>query len=278
MSGDCEAEFGEAWPALPRVHASRAGFRHFVAITDDWRLSLWHGHTAEVLNRSMRTELKSLAMVAVASLLLSGCGSPAAEPSTSVTPTSSNSTTPTESSTPAVDVEITLVFDDCEGCVVGIERYTYRVVDGEREYTDEFRAEPVVVRDGSVTFTLPTAKTRGLTFVIMENPDGTDAGYAAPVVVFQYPGIAAGTSVGADVSAAQRKVGPCWAGTTSAAVTLNISRRTYPVPPGDPVGSTGISTYWASPMASALLDENNVWDSTDGGMGTQDTITCEVAE
>ena len=227
----------------------------------------------------MRVDLKPLAAITFAAVLLAACAGPEAEPSTSATPTASNSSTPTESSTPAEDVEITLAFDDCEGCVVGIERYTYRVVgNDEREYTDEFRAEPVVVHGGSVTFTLPTAKTRGLTFVIMENPDGTDAGYAAPVVVFQYPGIAAGTAVGAELAAAQRSVAPCWAGTTAAAVTLSISRRTYPVPPEDPAQSTGISTYWASPMASALLDGNNVWESVDGGMGTQDTITCEVAE
>ena len=209
-------------------------------------------------------------------LLVTGCASSTAD---GQTPSQSPTPSPTETPTPATETQLTLTFDDCADCQVSLQRAVYTLdAQGERQYEKDRFLGPKTVTDGAVQFTLDTATSAGWV-VVIDNPDGTDAGYAAPVVALTYEGMAAGTAVSEAQSSTQTSGAPCWAGTDQAEVTIHISTRRYTPDDWENPGEIhDIRTYWANPTVDTLIGSDNYFEAYFGGLGTQDLIPCRIYE
>lgn len=124
-----------------------------------------------------------------------------------------------------LDTDLTLNIAKCEGCVITLLSY-----DGANPI-DAFG--PATVSGGSVTITLPSAKTAGMS-VRVEPPWLTQAVAADTNVVWRYNGKAIGDTVSFKEARSKLRASGCWAGTVNEAVTLTVKVRqvTYRGRPG----------------------------------------------
>lgn len=114
-----------------------------------------------------------------------------------------------------LDTDLTLVMPSCEGCVI-----TLASVDGIN--TPYFSA-PATVTEGTVTITLPSARTAGLS-VKVQPPYASTSG-PATYVVWRYNGKAIGNNVNFKAARGKVRASGCWAGTVNEAVTLTVKVR-----------------------------------------------------
>jgi len=163
---------------------------------------------------------------------------------------------------PAVPhTQLTLKVRGCNGCDLRLTQ----ALDG-RETVWQSRSR--TVRNGSVSWTIPTRRTHGLSITVLAPWDG-GAGYV-PTVAFRYAGEEVGDRVTGVVASTKRKASACWAGTASHAATIAVrvvhARSTNP--PGDPIRTprafTAVTQAWDQPMQRA-------WH---GMSGTQDATYC----
>lgn len=113
-----------------------------------------------------------------------------------------------------LDTDLTLLIAKCEGCVITLLSY-----DGANPI---YSSAPATVTDGSVTITLPSARTAGMS-VRVEPPWATTA--ADTNVVWRYAGKAIGDKVTFKQARSKRRATGCWAGTVNEAVTLTVKVR-----------------------------------------------------
>ncbi len=116
----------------------------------------------------------------------------------------------------AVDLEtdITLLVPSCEDCVITLFSY-----DG---LTPIYSSAPRLVVDGSVTITLPTARTSGMS--VQVDPPWADS-RSDSYVAWRYAGADIGDSVTLKQARSKTRASGCWAGTFNEAVTLKIKVR-----------------------------------------------------
>lgn len=115
-----------------------------------------------------------------------------------------------------LDTDLTLKIARCEGCVITLLSY-----DGVNPV---YSSVPEAVTDGSVTITLPSARTSGMS-VRVEPPWITEPLPAETHVVWRYAGKAIGDSIGFKEARSKRRASGCWAGTVNEAVTLTVKVR-----------------------------------------------------
>lgn len=114
-----------------------------------------------------------------------------------------------------LDTDLTLLVAKCEGCVITLESN-----DG---ITAAYSSLPAIVTSGSVTITLPSTRTAGMsvrikpTWVTVPGPD--------TFVAWRYNGESIGATMGLKQARAKRRASGCWAGTVNEAVTLTIKVR-----------------------------------------------------
>lgn len=109
----------------------------------------------------------------------------------------------------------------CEGCLV---QPATSVATGLTEQTAKR------VKNGQVTFTLPTKTTRGLTFSIRTKGSGINRVVngeevdidAVPYIVVRYQGAGVGTELSASDVTKPQSASPCWAGTNKSEANLNV--------------------------------------------------------
>jgi hypothetical protein len=109
----------------------------------------------------------------------------------------------------------------CEGCLVP---HATSVATGLTEQTAKR------VKNGQVTFTLPTKMTRGLTFSIRTRGSGINRVVngeevdieAVPYIVVRYQGASVGTELSAADVTKPQLASPCWAGTNKSDAKLNV--------------------------------------------------------
>lgn len=114
-----------------------------------------------------------------------------------------------------LNTDLTLIIARCEGCVI-----TLFSSDG---YDAGYTSLPQAVVDGSVTITLPSARTAGMS-VRVDAPWAAAESYDA-FVVWRYAGTAIGDRVSLTSARSKRRASGCWAGTVNEAVTLTIKVR-----------------------------------------------------
>lgn len=155
-----------------------------------------------------------------------------------------------------LDTDLTLLIAKCEGCVITLLSY-----DGANPI---YSSAPATVTDGSVTITLPSARTAGMS-VRVEPPWATTA--ADTNVVWRYAGEAIGDSVTFKQARSKRRATGCWAGTVNEAVTLTVKVRavSYRGRPG--------AIAWAPVTESFVPPMERV---RDGVLLSDDVLACNL--
>jgi hypothetical protein len=145
------------------------------------------------------------ALLTAASATVVGVGSLGLAPSAYAVP---------RDATVEFDTDLTLVVPRCEDCVITLFSY-----DGLNPIYSSARA---VVVDGSVTFTLPSARTAGMS--VQVDPPWANS-RSETYVAWRYSGTEIGDSVSLKDARSKGRASGCWAGTVNEAVTLKIKVR-----------------------------------------------------
>ena len=127
--------------------------------------------------------MKRLSILAAAALFLSVLSAPAVA----------------EAAPPTT--QLTLQVSDCDGCTIGVASYLQGSM-------DVWSAKPKKVKEGSVTFEVPTVQTTGLSITVRAPWEGA-TGYVTNVAL-RYQGQQPGDKIG--FSAAREPRGPAAAG------------------------------------------------------------------
>ena len=160
----------------------------------------------------------------------------------------------------ASTTQLTLKVGSCEGCVVGVASY----LEGSM---DVWSPKPKKVKDGRVTFAVPTTRTTGLSVTVRAPWEGA-TGYVTNAV-FRYRGVKTGTKVGFTQARKFTRASGCWAGTTDDAATMRLKVRQVQVDglggkvPGT-IAWMSVTQEWLRPLVPAYR----------GVIGTQDVMPC----
>ncbi|MGY2702986.1 hypothetical protein ACVW2K_002570 [Nocardioides sp. HB32] len=174
-----------------------------------------------------------------------------------------------DASTPAraavAKTTITFEMSGCDGCEVGLmqARWDKHAQYGVR-YWDTGQK---TVSDGTVSFTVPTKHTRGMSMTLTAPWEG-HTGYVT-TVAFRYGGEQVGDEVGFAEARSKSKASACWAGTSADEVTIPLTVRKVWVEGvrhrvRGSIAYAAVTQDWMVPM-------RDVWD---GVMGSQDVNVC----
>lgn len=160
---------------------------------------------------------------------------------------------------------ITFEVPGCDGCEVGLiqGRWNRHSQYGIR-YWDTAQK---TVEDGTVTFTVPTKHTKGMSMTVVAPWEG-HTGYIT-TVAFRYGGQQPGDEVGFAEARSKGKGSACWAGTDAEEITIPLTVRK--------VWVEGVrhhvrgSIAYASTTQDWMVPMRDVWD---GVMGSQDVNVC----
>ena len=158
---------------------------------------------------------------------------------------------------------ITFTVSGCEGCSIT----AWRALSG----TSVRQWDPVVVRSGSATLTVPSLLTSDMAFEMDPTDPYLGLSNARSVVVLRYTGFPVGGMVSTAQSEAAATGSWCWAGSHAAAVTIGIRVNVFPDP--SPFGSRSIAE-WASPAVATNTVGMRTQHTYHGGLGHQDAPYC----
>jgi hypothetical protein len=156
---------------------------------------------------------------------------------------------------------VTVTVKGCQGCIL-------RLTQALNGQPDVWQSKSKKVKDGTAAWSVPRARTHGMSITVLAPWDG-GAGYV-PTVVFRYAGEEFGSTVTNAVAKTKKRASSCWAGTSKESVTLPITvrRANATNPAGDriktPRAYTSVTQRWEQPMYRA-------WR---GISGTQDATYC----
>ena len=161
---------------------------------------------------------------------------------------------------------LTIKAPDCNGCSIELQQGLWKPDGGARVWDGPRRT----VRHGSVTFSVPTRRTHGMSMLVRAPWEG--ALPAITTVVFRYGHEQPGDPVGLREARSKRRGSACWAGTTQEQVTIPLATHRVRVPgnaqrwvPGT-IAYTSVTQDWMRPV-------RRVWH---GVMGSQDVNICGV--
>ena len=160
---------------------------------------------------------------------------------------------------------ITFEVPGCDGCDVWLMqgRWDRHSEYGVR-YWDTARK---TVSGGTVTYTVPTRHTRGMSMTVITPWEG-HTGYIT-TVAFRYGGEQVADEVGLAEARSKSKASACWAGTSADRVTIPLTVRKVWVDGfrhhvRGSIAFASVTQEWMVPM-------RDVWD---GVMGSQDVNVC----
>jgi hypothetical protein len=183
-------------------------------------------------------------------------GAPAtAEPEAAATP-STHRTAPAGQRT-----SVAFLVDGCNRCHVRL----YQAVEGRQRVWESHTHR---VRDGRVSFGVPTRRTHGLSASLSAPWEGSTG--AVTQIVFRYAHEQAGSEVGDREARGKRRASGCWAGTKDRQVLLPLTVRKARIPGVDGTPTTaarawiGTTARWWRPMLRTFR----------GILGAQDVVFC----
>lgn len=159
---------------------------------------------------------------------------------------------------------VTVVVRGCRACTVQAVRYV--PAEGQDPWWSRVRK---VGADGQVVFTVPTRRTRGMTFFVDAPWHGLDG--VASVMVARYAGLTTGERVTPPQARSARRGEACWAGTAgpSARIVMRVERyRSRTMSQGKP---TWHPRAWA---VRGLESMPPMVRTFKGSIGAQDAIGC----
>jgi hypothetical protein len=160
---------------------------------------------------------------------------------------------------------ITFEVPGCDGCEVGLmqARWNRQAKYGIKVWDTGQKT----VEDGTVSFTVPTKHTLGMSMTVVAPWEG-HTGYVT-TVAFRYGGMQAGDQVGFRDARSKTMGSACWAGTNAEEVTIPLAVRKVWVEGvrhrvRGSIAYAAVTQDWMVPM-------RQVWD---GVMGSQDVNVC----
>lgn len=158
---------------------------------------------------------------------------------------------------------VTISAPTCEGCLVQGSQYRLDQPSAKRGWSTK-RGK---VKNGTVSFTVPTRRTRGLAFTVHAPWEGL-TGYAA-VVAVSYSGSKPGDVPTLEDVVTKQRATACWAGTGKSAVTLTMEAHEVEVD-GQQERVPG-TIAWFTPTPKSWGPSRRIYD---GVFGTQDVLAC----
>lgn len=160
---------------------------------------------------------------------------------------------------------VTFKVAHCEGCRVHVQSAR------TSNYNSVWQSQTKSVRNGQVSFLVPTAKTRGLSVnatSVDEQRAKIPTGYVT-MAVFRYAGVRAGQHMTAAKARTMRQGTACWAGTSRSAVTMPLVIRSVRV-----AGTTGMTSGTISWFPTMRRSMAPMQRTPHGVFGTQEVIFC----
>jgi hypothetical protein len=164
----------------------------------------------------------------------------------------------------AARTTLTFTVDDCEGCEVQLVN-ARSTLDADVVHVWESRTKEV--RDGEVTFRIPTRRTWGMSATVVAPWEGF-TGYRT-TVAWRYNGERVGDTVTLEEAVTKKKASACWEGVRSreVVVPLVVEKVRVPGQRKEVDGSIAFvptTTSWLPPMREAH----------EGVLGSQDVNIC----
>ena len=159
---------------------------------------------------------------------------------------------------------LTFTVDDCEGCEVQLLN-ARSTLDADVVHVWQSRTKEV--RDGEVTFRIPTRRTWGMSATVVAPWEGF-TGYRT-TIAWRYNGEAVGDTVTLEEAVTKKKASACWEGVRSreVVVPLVVEQVRVPGQKKEVDGSIAFvptTTSWLPPMREAH----------EGVLGSQDVNIC----
>ncbi|MCY4726495.1 hypothetical protein NYO98_09405 [Nocardioides sp. STR2] len=164
----------------------------------------------------------------------------------------------------AARTTLTFTVDDCEGCEVQLVN-ARSTLDADVVHVWESRTKEV--RDGEVTFRIPTRRTWGMSATVVAPWEGF-TGYRT-TVAWRYGGKSVGDTVTLEEAVTKKRASACWEGVRSREVVVPLVVEKVRVR-GQKKEVDG-SIAFASTTESWLPPMRRVWD---GVLGSQDVNIC----
>ncbi|MCF6379200.1 hypothetical protein L2K70_16430 [Nocardioides KLBMP 9356] len=162
---------------------------------------------------------------------------------------------------------VTFTVDDCEGCEIQLSSAVGTYAEADAGKVDVWNSKVKTVEGGSVTFTVPTKRTWGMS-VAVEAPWEGFTGYRT-TLAWRYNGELQGDTVTLAEAVTKKKASACWEGTRQREVTIPIVVEKVRVQGvrTDVNGSIAFvptTESWLKPMREVQ----------DGVLGSQDVNIC----
>jgi hypothetical protein len=185
-------------------------------------------------------------------------GSPAATPTAHAR---------TDDRTAEPRTRVTFTVDDCEGCELQLTSALGTYAEADAGKVDIWSSRTRTVEDGSVTFTIPTRRTWGMSVAVTAPWEG-HTGYRT-TVAWRYNGERVGDTVTLAEAVTKKKASACWEGVRSRAVTVplvveKVRVRGVRKKVAGSIAFVPTTESWLKPM-------REVWD---GVLGSQDVNIC----
>jgi hypothetical protein len=174
---------------------------------------------------------------------------------------------PTDSRAAAPRTALTFTVDDCEGCEIQLTSALGTYAEADAGQVDIWTSRTRTVRNGSVTFDIPTRRTWGMSVAITAPWEG-HTGYRT-TLAWRYNGELVGDTVTLEEAVTKKRASACWEGVRSREVTVPIVV--------EKVRVMGVHKEVAGSIAfvpttqSWLRPMREVWD---GVLGSQDVNIC----
>ena len=162
---------------------------------------------------------------------------------------------------------LTFTVDDCEGCELQLSSALGTYAQADAGQVDFWNSRTKTVEDGSVTFTIPTKRTWGMSVAVKAPWEG-HTGYRT-TLAWRYNGELQGDEVTLEEAVTKTKASACWEGVRSRTVTLPIVVEKVRVQGvkkevNGSIAFVPTTQSWLRPM-------REVWD---GVLGSQDVNIC----
>ena len=162
---------------------------------------------------------------------------------------------------------LTFTVDDCEGCEIQLTSALGTIAEANDGKVDIWSSGTRTVEDGSVTFTIPTRRTWGMSVAVKAPWEG-HTGYRT-TVAWRYNGNLQGDTVTLEQAVTKKKASACWEGVRSREVTVPLVVEKVRVDGvkkrvDGSIAFVPVTQSWLHPM-------REVWD---GVLGSQDVNIC----
>ena len=165
----------------------------------------------------------------------------------------------------APNTTITMRVAGCEGCTVLSSSWT----DKKGQPWD---GPTATVTNGVATMVVPTDRTRGMSFVLQ--PTWKPSVDFETVIVTQYAGFAPGEKVVWGQAKKAKTASPCWSGTSSSDVTVDVAVKKVPLQAFPPGTKPPVTKAAAAYLVVTDKASGQSWQTEKGVLGAQDSILC----